>query len=224
MGRVESEGDVIWKALDGENLGSNPSGKVFLPDPVTFAELCDDRFYGNREKLFFAYCDALAGEIKTLAKHGIAYLQFSAPGLVARFRSKPVSKQELGQALEAIRSCLRGASLRSGYHTYFGDAAPYLPYLLEKAPTNDVGVDLTETDVRSLHGSKKGIIAGVANSRSSYVEGPGEIVENLEGLRDGFSRVILAPSADLQHVPRAIADSKLRSLSEAKLRLSGGER
>ncbi len=219
-GDLETDGSAIAQTLDSSLIRSGAVKKVIVPDPLTFVELCENLHYSSREKLLFAYCDnVLSPEVKHLSSMGIGYIQFSAPALVARFRGKPVPRVELELVGEGIRSVLKGINVISGYHTFFGDASPYLSTIFDLIPTDDLGFDLTETDPRNLEGSEKGLIAGVADSRSSYVEGPKEILHRIGGLSEKFRRITLAPSCDLQYVTRSVADEKLRSLSAAKSRL-----
>lgn len=221
-GELLSDGRAISRTLDPSLVKSRGITKVILPDPVTFVELADNSHYPTREELIFAYCDnVLRPEVERLSSMGIGYVQFSAPGLVARFRGEPLPRAELEQAGEGLRSVLKGVGVRSGYHTFFGDAAPYLPALFDLIPTDDFGFDFTETDPASLRASGEGLIAGVADARSSYVESPGELAQRLGGFGDGFRRITLAPSCDLQYVPRSVADAKLRNLATARLRLNG---
>ncbi len=126
----------------------------------------------------FAYAEALNEELRTLEKNGVAYVQFSSPALVARFRERPLDRDRLGQARRGDQDDAQGGS-RSGPGStpFFGDASPYLPEIFDSIPTDDIGFDFTQTDPESLTPTKKGIIAGVADARTTYLES----VEELDG-------------------------------------------
>lgn len=220
--RLHSDGGALEGKIDATVLASG-KGRIALPDPLTFLDCCEDKRYVRREKLMLAYCDRVLGPtLRRLSKKGLSYVQFSAPALVARFRREKVGSDELSLLGEGLRSALKGTTLSSGYHTFFGDAAPYLPRLFDVIPTNDLGFDLSETDPARIDGDrKKGVIAGAADSRNSYVESPAELAKKVEVLKDRFKRVTLSPSADLQHVPRPVADEKLKNLARARRLLSG---
>jgi len=209
-------------SVDGEELArsvttSKSRPKVVLVDPLTFAECSEDRHYGSREALILAYCDGLlAPLLRGLEKEGVAYVQFSAPGLVARFRGERWSDQETSPVAEGLRSALKGRRIRSGYQTFFGDAEPYFDFLLDSIPTDDVGIDLTETDAAAIPGTAKGIVAGVADARSSYVEEPPELARRLGSLPERTKTLTLAPSCDLRYVPRLIADEKAKNLARTR--------
>jgi 5-methyltetrahydropteroyltriglutamate--homocysteine methyltransferase len=216
--KIRSDGTIIWKSVERRFVKSDYF-KVVLPDPLTFAELADDHSYHNKEKLIFAYSDdVLREELSFLAKNGIKYIQLSSPSLVARFRDRPIPRAELKQLGEAIRSAIRGLPLRSGFHAYFGDASPYIPDIFDAIPTDDIGLDFTQTDFNSLQPSKKGIIAGIVNSRSSYLESVDELEVMVKGIfeRTEAKSIILSPSCDLQYLPRVISDEKLRRISSLR--------
>jgi methionine synthase II (cobalamin-independent) len=222
-GALSSRGSSVWSKVERRHVKKGKF-RVTIPDPLTFSELADDRHYGSNEKLLFAYSDALHEELRTLGKNGVSYVQFSSPALVARFRDKPVTTDQLGQLGEAIRSATKGLALRTGFHTIFGDASHYVPGVFDAIPTDDIGFDFTQTDPASLSGTKKGIIAGIADSRSTYLESIDELHDRVEQVVDttGSKRVTIAPSSDLRFIPRVSADEKLRRLGALKREL--GER
>ncbi|MDV3276971.1 MAG: hypothetical protein LYZ69_00715 [Nitrososphaerales archaeon] len=217
---ISIDGRSFGQAVESRLLGEE-SSRVVLPDPLTFAECSDNKHYRSREELMFAYADDILSPIlRSLESMGAGYLQLSAPSLVARFREEKPGKGELSQVAEAVRSALRHCHVRTGYHTFFGDAAGYLPFLLDSIATDDIGFDLTETDASKVGKTSKGIVAGVANARSSYVESPGELAKRVGGLVDKTERLVLAPSCDLRYVPRLVADEKLKNLARARRALS----
>jgi 5-methyltetrahydropteroyltriglutamate--homocysteine methyltransferase len=221
-GPLSSNGEAVWRKLEKRfALGSRL--RVAIPDPLTFSELAEDRYYGDSERLLFAYADTLNGELRTLEKKGVSYVQFPSPALVARFRDKPISEQRLKQLGEAIRTAKKGTSVRTGFHTFFGDASPYLPDVFDAIPTDDIGFDFTQTDPHSLSATRKGIIAGVADARTTYLEGLDELMERVVLVLEqtGTKRVTLAPSSDLRYIPRVSADEKLRRLGALKRELGG---
>jgi 5-methyltetrahydropteroyltriglutamate--homocysteine methyltransferase len=224
-GAISSDGKVLARAIERRFVNHGSLLKIILPDPLTFAELAEDRHYGSKEELQFAYTDALRGELKTLSSLGVKYVQFSAPSLVYRLKQKPFSRAGLKQLGEAVRNALKGVSLRSGFYPFFGDASPYLPELLDLIPTDDIGIDLTQTDDSSLSGTGKGIIAGIVDARTTYLEDVESLASRIEGIveRTGVKTLTLAPSADLRYIPRVSADEKLELLGRLKTRVRKGD-
>jgi len=223
-GAISSDGKVLSKAIERRFVNHGSSLKIILPDPLTFAELAEDRHYGSKEKLQFAYADAIRGELRGLSSLGVKYVQFSAPSLVYRLKQKPFSRADLKQLGEAVRSALKGVSLRSGFYPSFGDASPHLPELFDLIPTDDVGLDLTQTDDSSLSATDKGIIAGIADSRTTYLEDVESLASRVADVveRTGTKRLTLSPSADLRYIPRVSADEKLELLGRLRARMMRG--
>jgi 5-methyltetrahydropteroyltriglutamate--homocysteine methyltransferase len=219
---ISGDGNAIWSKVERRFVKKGKL-RLAIPDPLTFSDLAEDHHYGSKEKLLFAYADALNHELRTLDKNGVSYVQFSSPALVARFREKAVSTDRLSQLGEAIRSATRGVSLRTGFHTIFGDASHYTPALFDMIPTDDIGFDFTQTDPDSLSATKKGIIAGVADARTTYLESVEELRDKVEQVLDrtGSKKVTIAPSSDLRYIPRVSADEKLRRLGALKVELRG---
>ena len=202
-GAISSDGKVLSRAIERRFVNHGSSLKIILPDPLTFVELAEDRHYGSKEKLLFAYSDALRGELRALSHLGVKYVQFSAPSLVYRLKQKPFSRSELKQLGEAVRNALKGVSLKSGYFPFFGDASPYLPDLPDLIPTDEIGFDLTQTDDSSLPPTRKGVIAGIVDSRTTYLEDVASLASRVEDIADrtGAKTLTLAPSADLRYIP-----------------------
>jgi 5-methyltetrahydropteroyltriglutamate--homocysteine methyltransferase len=223
-GAISSDGKVLSRAVEKRFVNHGSALKIILPDPLTFVELAEDRHYRSREKLLFAYSDALRDELRGLSSLGVKYVQFSSPSLVYRLKQKPFSKAELKQLGEAVRNALKGVSLRSGFYPFFGDASPYLPELFDFIPTDDIGLDLTQTDDSLLSPTGKGIIAGIIDSRTTYMEDVASLASRIEGVvdRTGTKTLTLAPSADLRYIPRVSADEKLELLGRLKARLRKG--
>jgi 5-methyltetrahydropteroyltriglutamate--homocysteine methyltransferase len=216
-GPISSGGTVLWRKVEHRFVRQG-SFRLAVPDPLTFSELAEDEYYHDREKVMFAYSEALNEELRTLQSNGVGYVQFSSPALVARFRTKPLPRDGLRQLGEALRATVRGLTIPTGFHTFFGDASRYLPDLFDVLPTSDVGFDFTQTDPARLSATRKGVIAGIADARTTYLEGPRELRERTEQIVDatGARSVTLAPSCDLRYIPRASADEKLRRLGDLR--------
>jgi methionine synthase II (cobalamin-independent) len=219
-GPIHADEEFLSGKLDRAVLSSGRA-KISLPDPLTFVDCSDNTHYPSREELIFAYCDhILRPGLEGLSKAGVTSVQFSAPALVARFRQERVKKEDISAVGEGLRSSLRGLGLDAGYYAFFGDASPYLQDLFDLIPTDELGFDFTETDpdaVSELGGSNhRGLIVGIADARSSYVETPAELAEAVSRVPDGFRRITLAPSADLRYLPRSVADKKLESIASAR--------
>jgi len=220
-GELGGEGDAIWRGLDKRVVKDTKAFRAILPDPLTLAELSEDHYYGTTEKLMYAYAEILHQEVRSLEGKGVVYVQLSSPSLAARFRGEPFGPDLLSQLGEALRIVVRGTSLRTGFHTLFGDASRLLPLLFDVVPTDDIGFDLSETAPESLVPSNKGIIAGVSDGRTTYLEPVSQLKTKVESLSEatGSKRITLSPSCDLRFIPRVWADQKLKVLGSLKDKL-----
>jgi 5-methyltetrahydropteroyltriglutamate--homocysteine methyltransferase len=225
-GEISSDGKALSHAIEKKSLSHGSHRKLILPDPFTFSQLADDQYYNSKESLLFAYSDAVNMELRSLSPsssssssfQGVDYIQFSAPSLVCRLRQGPLDKDDLAQLGEAVRNALKGVSMRSGFYPFFGDASPYLPDLFDVIPTHDIGLDLTLTDDSFLSATTKGIIAGIVDSRTTYLEDIEALASRIRLVaeRTQAKRLTLAPSADLRYIPRASADEKVELLGRLR--------
>jgi methionine synthase II (cobalamin-independent) len=193
-----------------------------LPGPYTFAKLAQDEAYGSPEKLLTAFArDVLAPEVRHLVREGFGWVQFSEPALV-KDRPQP---EELEALQRAYLGILDGVRVTSTVATSFGDASRLLQDLFD-LPVDYIGIDLTETPLDAFDGlaPARGLQAGLVDARSSIVEQPEHLVATAEELLETapFPALALAPSAELEYVPRTIADEKVLALGEAARSLAQG--
>jgi 5-methyltetrahydropteroyltriglutamate--homocysteine methyltransferase len=125
-------------------------------------------------------------------------------------------------AFEAALGTIRdGLEARLVLHIAYGDAAPYLGRL-RRLPVDAIGVDLVETDYRSLGGEwTVGLVAGCIDARRSLVESVEETAELLRRVAEVARPPVLfaAPSSELAFLPAPIAARKLTVVAEAASRL-----
>src|SRR5207249_12151595 len=104
-GELLSDGSAVSRTFNTSLVKSGAITKVILPDPLTFVALAENSHYTTRERLIVAYCDnVLRPEVEHLSRMGIGYVQLSSPGVVARFREKPLPRAELEQAGEGLKT------------------------------------------------------------------------------------------------------------------------
>lgn len=219
---VRRRGSILEPYLERVALPRGHRWKAILPGPYTFAKLAEDRAYGSPDRLLSAFArEALAPEVRWLAQHGFGFVQFSEPWLL-RERPRP---EELDALQKAYLTILDGARVTSSVVTCFGDASRLLPELFG-LPVDLVGIDFTETPIDALADfpATRGIQAGLADARSSLVEEPEALVAAGEEILEAapVPALLLAPSAELEHLPRDLADRKLATLGQAARLLEEG--
>lgn len=205
----------------GAKLPKGTQGKAILPGPYTFARLADDRAYGSVEKLLTALArDVLAPEVRDLAQRGVGWVQFSEPALLKE-RPQPEEWEALQRGYLAI---LDGVRITSCVHAGFGDASRQLQELFD-LPVDYIGLDFTETPLDAFEDFQptRGLQAGLADARSSIVESAEELAAAAQDLLDLAEppALALAPSAELEYLPRAVADAKGQALGAAAKLLGG---
>lgn len=217
-GKISPDDINLKNFLRNELLIAERSRKIVLPGPYTFSQLSENKHYENYSDLLFDVAVAEREIIRRLKNEGVSLFQLSEPCLVyqpyrERFRDQP----ELDLALEAISSTVKDSPGQFVVQTYFGDAAPILPSLLD-LPTQGVGVDLFETDISALDKqTSKTLVLGVVDSRESFVEDPRWIADTARKFCEQVDvhDLVLASNSDMKFVPQEIANQKLQALSKA---------
>src|SRR5438552_14856582 len=226
VGKV-SAGDIDPKNfLRAELLTGKRGRKVTLPGPYTFSQLSENKHYKNHADLLIDIAIAEREIIRRLKNEGVTLFQLSAPCLVYQpYRESFRHQSEVELALGAMRSLVKDSPGDFVVQTYFGDAAPLLPALLN-LPIFGVGIDLFETDIFSLREQEKTpkkLVLGVVDSRESFVVDASWTADTARKFSEKLDalQLVLASNADLQFVPQGIANQKLEALSKASELLEG---
>ena len=208
--RVEWVEPITLKHLSVDLLPKSRDWKVDLPDPYTFAQLSDNRYYKDHRDLVLDLAKALAKEAETLQQH-FKLIQINAPSICS-IRSR----EELDSAYEALKTVTKGLSAKTYLHLYFGDPTPILNDLLD-FPVDGLGLDLVNTEIpKGLRFGKMGLAAGCVDAGNTRMEKPKKVAEELKSVVDAVEprEVYVCPNYDLEYVPRAYANRKVRRLSK----------
>jgi 5-methyltetrahydropteroyltriglutamate--homocysteine methyltransferase len=212
--RVEWVEPITLRSLSIDLLPKGRDWKVDLPDPYTFAQLSDNRYYLDKRDLVLDLAKAMGREAETLQKH-FRFIQINAPS-ICRIRSR----EELDLASEALKTVTKGLSAKTYLHLYFGDPAPILSDLLS-FPVNGLGLDLVNVKLpKGLRFGKMGLAAGCVDAGNTKMEKPKKVAEEVKRVVDAIepSELYICPNYDLEYVPRAYANRKVLTLSKiAKL-------
>lgn len=199
-------------ALDPAALDLDHAEVGLLPGPYTFARLAAaDLTTGELMQTLTS--DVLRPAAEEYARHGATILHLEEPSLVVHGMADD-GWPRLADALLALRD---GLDVQVAVHTYFGDAGPWLDRLCS-LPVDLVGVDLTETDVSALARPwNTGLLLGCLDGRASIIEDPGAlaavVLHVLEVARP--PTLVVSSGSNLEYLPRAIADEKVRVLGAA---------
>lgn len=188
--------------------------KAVLPGPYTFMKLAENRHYAGPSDVLVSIARGMLEVCKRLAAQGYAHLQFNEPCLVV-----DPPPEELWSEIEAAYAVLRASTpVELSVHLFFGPAAPSAQHLLD-LPVDTLGIDIYEEDLEALRqvDFDKGVACGCVDARNSLLESPEEIVRVASRVQDYLSppTLILCPNADLEYLPRDVAEGKLRALGIA---------
>lgn len=200
--------------LGPAGTGENQLG--LLPGPYTFSRLAEPDT--DRDALMLRLArELLRPAAEELRDAGAALLHLQEPALVTR----PVGADSWRYLDDALRLLTAGLGIRVVVHAYYGDAGPQLSRLRE-LPVDAIGVDLTETDLDSLRGPwPVGLLAGCLDGRSSRLETEAATATLARRILEIAQprTLFLSSGGDLELLPRAVAEQKVRVLGAATRRL-----
>ena len=192
------------------------SALVHLPGPYTLSGCLDNRSGETSEALVHRFGRLLAEEVRELRGLGYRTFEWDEPLLVTQPPQGPAA-ESLVTAYRAIHDAAGDAT--TIVWTYFGDAAPALP-LLGRLPVSVIGVDLSETEPKSLERgiADHGIGLGVIDSRTTLNEETGTIVEIVRHLQERARppTIWLGPGTPLDLLPAEPAARKLHVLAAVR--------
>ncbi len=130
----------------------------------------------------------------------------------------PPSKDLMEAVRDAYALLTRVNGYQTSLHLYFAPAQPLLRDLID-LPVDVIGLDLYEEDPRVLEDVDfdKVLACGCVDSRNSLLETPEEIAGLASSVREALSPrgLILCPNADLEFLPRVVAEEKVWALGKA---------
>jgi 5-methyltetrahydropteroyltriglutamate--homocysteine methyltransferase len=226
VGPIHRPGPVQRRDVEFLRANTDHTIKVTVPGPFTMSQQAQNDYYPDAESLAMGYADACNAEVKDLFAAGADIVQLDEPYLQAR----PEPARQYGVA--ALKRALDGVEGTTAVHLCFGYAAiihdrpsgySFLSELAD-APCDQVSIETAQSGLdpavlATLEG--KTVILGVLDLSDHAVE-PAEIVA--ERVRRVFpfvppERLVLAPDCGMKYLPRASAEGKLRSMTQAAARL-----
>ncbi|MDQ7844789.1 MAG: methylcobamide--CoM methyltransferase [Armatimonadota bacterium] len=212
------EGEVVWEApitvadYTFARAHSPRPVKPVVTGPFTLAALSRNTYYPTFRDLVLALARALNAELRALAAAGAEVIQVDEPALLRRRPDYPVFAEAMGVLTDGVQGTLVLA-------TYFGDVGGLYPQMLE-LPFAVLGLDFVaghrNWDLLETAPFTKGLMAGILDARNTRLETAEEIVAAVERLTRIVppERLMVAPSAGLEFLPRGVARRKLAALAE----------
>lgn len=195
--------------------------KISILGPYSLASLAANEHYKSKDLLVHDFAKLLKQVLYQLPKLGISTVQINEPSLVYRYGESGItSKKELRIFLSAFEEYLSKLPLEVYLHTYFGDSSTILKDLLTLDGVVAIGVDFTQTSLRSLEKirfKEKALACGCIDGRNSLIESPEWIADFcLEAMKTLKPQgLVILPSSELKYLPRIYADEKIKSIGKA---------
>jgi len=203
-------GNVVKSSLALSLLPKNKEIAACMPDPYTFAELNENKFYKNNTDYLFAIADMLSKEAQTLSKSRVKFIQLNAPSVAYKADSVDVSLVK-----DAVERVKRNTKSKVYLHLYFGNISKIFSKLLD-IKIDGLNVDLSTTDLNSIVGYKvdNGLCLGAVDAMNTKMEDlkdTSKVISNaLEKMEP--KEAYVSTTCDLEFLPYEFAVKKLSSL------------
>jgi 5-methyltetrahydropteroyltriglutamate--homocysteine methyltransferase len=203
--------------------------KFTLPGPMTIVDTVADRFYGDREKMAFAFAELLNQEARALAADGIDVLQFDEPAF------NVFLDEAADWGVRALERAAEGLTCKTAVHICYGYGIE--ANLQWKATLGEqwrqyekifpalAASRIDQVSLECLHShvpieliallAGKEVMVGVIDVASEAIETPQEVADAigraLQHMR--HDRLIACTNCGLAPMDRHVAEAKLRALA-----------
>jgi methionine synthase II (cobalamin-independent) len=202
--------NIVKSHLALSMLPKNKEIAACIPDPYTFADLNENKYYKDFADYLFAIADMLKHEAQTLAKAKVKFIQLNAPSIA--YNS---DKIDIGIVKDAIERVKDGVKAKVYLHLYFGDISKIFSKLLD-IKVNGLSIDLSYTALNSLLDYKvdNGLCLGVINATNTKLEDVKETAKIASNALDRMNprEAYISTTCDLEFLPYEFSIKKLSKL------------
>jgi len=203
--------------------------KVTVPGPFTLAQLAEDEYYKDQERLALAYAEAVNEELRELEPH-VDVIQLDEPYLQAQpDRARAYAIPVMNRALAGLTrpTCVH---LCFGYaysHALAGTQKPsgysFLPEL-ERCAAQQISIEAAQPRLDlSILGAlpSKTIVLGVLDLSDATAESVDVVAGRLRSALAHVpsNRLIAAPDCGMKYLRRDVAFAKLQTMVAAAKKL-----
>jgi len=203
--------------------------KFTLPGPMTIVDTLADEYYGDRQKMAFAFADLLNQEARGLEEDGIDIIQFDEPAF------NVYMDDAVAWGIAALHRAIEGLTCTTAVHICYGYGieanitwkhglgAEWRQYekvfpALAASRIDQVSLECVNSRVPAeLMGllAGKDVLVGVIDVATELVETAEEVAATIaEALRFvPRERLFPCTNCGLAPLPRAVAQAKLRALA-----------
>jgi len=208
--QLNGYGNVIKSNIALSLLPKKNHVAACMPDPYTFADLNENKFYKNYADYLFAIADMLSKEAQTLSKTNVEFIQLNAPSIA--YRAESVDIALVKDAIERVK---RNTKSKVYLHLYFGNVSKIFSKLLD-IKIDGLNVDLSTTALNSIINYKvdNGLCLGAIDAMNTKME---DVKDTARIISDALDKMepkeaYISTTCDLEFLPYDFAVKKLSRL------------
>ena len=209
-GEFENSSNVVKSHLAFSLLPKKKEIAACMPDPYTFADLNENKYYRDHTEYLFAIADMLKKEAQALARAKVKFIQLNAPSIAYN-----ADKVDIGIVKDVVERVKDGVKAKVYLHLYFGNISKIFSRLLD-IKVDGLSIDLSFTDLNSLVGYKvdKGLCLGAVNAMNTKMEDVKGTTKIVSSALDKMSprEAYISTSCNLEFLPYEFAVKKLSRL------------
>lgn len=209
-GEFENSSNVVKSHLALSLLPKKKEIAVCMPDPYTFADLNENKYYRDHTEYLFAIADMLKKEAQALARARVKFIQLNAPSIAYN-----ANNVDIGIVKDAVERVKDGLKTKVYLHLYFGNISKIFSKLLD-IKVDGLSIDLSFTDLNSLADYKvdKGLCLGAVNAMNTKMEDVKGTAKIVSSALDKMSprEAYISTTCDLEFLPYEFAVKKLSRL------------
>lgn len=210
--QLNGYGSIVKSNLTLSMLPKKNGIAACMPDPYTFADLNENKFYKNYSDYLFAIADMLSKEAQTLAKAKVKIIQLNAPSIA--YKADSVDINLVKDAVERVK---RNTKSKVYLHLYFGNISKIFSKLLD-IKIDGLNVDLSRTDLNSIVGYKvdKDLCLGAVDAMNTKMEDLNDTAKTISNAFDKMEpkEAYISTTCDLEFLPYEFAVKKLSLLGK----------
>jgi 5-methyltetrahydropteroyltriglutamate--homocysteine methyltransferase len=209
-GELDGSSSIVKSHLALSLLPKKKEIAACMPDPYTFADLNENKYYKNHTEYLFAVADMLKRETKALAGAKVKFIQLNAPSIAYN-----ADNIDIGLVRDAVERVKNGVNAKVYLHLYFGNISKIFSKLLD-IKVDGLSIDLSFTDLNSLidHKVDRGLCLGVVNGMNTKMEDVKTTAKIVSNALDKMNpkEAYISTTCDLEFLPYEFAVKKLSRL------------
>jgi len=196
--------------------------KVIIPSPYSLYMLSENRYFPDKRSGVLSFAQEMERVAFLLEEKGIGQINFLEPFL---FFHKP-EQADIELAIDAFNLTTQRLKCEILLHFPFGNLQGHFREIID-FNADVIGIDFFSTSLADItdFDTKKGIGVGCIDARNSLVEDTDWVVSFVQNVREklgDINHISIIPNADLEFLPRTVAEEKMKLMGNARKRLEDG--